>query len=332
MLQQTVSTIQSDSFQELPVPRGDEQQCSPLIVALIPAYNEERFIGSLVLDVRTYVSEVIVVDDGSSDRTAAIARSAGATVLQHPQNRGKAAAVNTGFAYLRNLRPDVTVMLDGDGQHYAEDIPAVVAPVLEGAADIVVGSRYKEIRSSIPLYRRVGQHGLNLATNLASGVHLSDTQSGYRAFSLQALEQLSFGQNGFSMESEMQFLANEHNLRLSEVPIKVLYSDPPRRNPFAHGMQVLSAILQLVGQVRPLLFFSLLALPLLLGGTLLGLYVVEIFIRTRQLAVGYALITVLLCEIGVLLFFTGIILHSTRGMLLEMQRSMLGRLRAEESR
>src|SRR5882757_5529023 len=95
-------------------------------VALIPAYNEERFIGSLVLTAQAYVDHVVVIDDGSGDQTAEIAKLAGATVVQHQVNQGKAAGVNTGFNYVRLLNPSAVVMLDGDGQHCADDIPAVL--------------------------------------------------------------------------------------------------------------------------------------------------------------------------------------------------------------
>ena len=295
-------------------------------VALIPAYNEERFIGSLVLMVASYVDMVLVVDDGSGDRTAAIARRAGASVIQHQTNRGKAAAVNTGFRYIRRLQPAAVVMLDGDGQHCAEDIPGLLAPVLNGSADIVVGSRFLQVKSKIPLYRRVGQHALTLATNLASGVHISDSQSGFRAFSAHALEQLCFSQRGFSLESEMQFLAREHKLRLAEVPIRVIYAERAKRNAAGHGMQVVNGILRLVGQIRPLLFFGLTGLAIFMLGVALGLRIVEIYARTRQLAVGYGLLTVLLTVIGAVLFFAGVILHSMRAMLLELRTSLLDRL------
>ncbi len=301
-------------------------------VALIPAYNEERFIGSLVLAVRSYVDQVVVVDDGSADHTAEIAEKAGAIVSRHQVNQGKAAAVNTGFSYIRQFRPSAVVMLDGDGQHYAEDIPCVLAPVLEGAADIVVGSRFLHVKSDIPAYRQVGQHGLTMVTNLASGMRVSDSQSGYRAFSARALEELSFGQGGFSIESEMQFLAREHRLRLVEVPIRVSYVDPAKRNPFSHGMQVVNGILQLAGQIRPLLFFGLTGFVILLAGVLLGLYVVHIFAKTHDLAIGYGLMTVILSLVGMLLFFVGVVLHSVRGMLIELRRSLLDRFRDKQDR
>ncbi len=295
-------------------------------IALIPAHNEERFIGSLVLAARAYVDEVIVIDDGSQDRTVQIAERAGATVIQHQVNQGKAAAVNTGFNYVRWLTPAAVVMLDGDGQHSADDIPLVLAPILDGAADIVVGSRFLEVKSQIPAYRQVGQHGLTLATNLASGVQVSNSQSGFRAFSARALRELSFGQQGFSIESEMQFLAREHQLRVAEVPIKVTYAEPAKRNPLKHGMQVIDGIVRMASQTRPLLYFSLAGLSLFILGTLLGLYMVNIYARTHTLAVGYGLVTVLLCVVGVLLFFAGVLLYSTREMMLELRRAILDRL------
>lgn len=295
------------------------------VVALIPAYNEERFIGSLVLAVRSFVDYVVVVDDGSTDRTAAIARAAGAVVVQHPLNQGKAEAVNTGFSHLRQLGPQAVVMLDGDGQHRVDDIPAVLAPVLAGEADVVVGSRFCKLKSDIPFYRQVGQYGLNLVTNFTSGVSLSDTQSGFRAFSAVALERLCFSKAGFSIESEMQFLLRDHRLRVVEVPIQVRYTEPAKRNPYSHGMQVINGVLQLVGQTRPLLFFTTVGVVTLVVGILLGAYIIHVYARTQSLAIGYGLITVILCVIGVLLLFAGIILHSTRAMLLDLRASLVRR-------
>lgn len=295
-------------------------------VALIPAFNEERFIGSIVLGTRMYVDQVIVVDDGSTDQTADIARRAGATVIQHLENQGKTAAVNTGFAYARRMQPCAVVMLDGDGQHAPDDIPALLHPIEEGASDIVIGSRFLSVRSEIPAYRKVGQHGLTLMTNLASGVSLTDSQSGFRAFSVAALQHLWFSQDGFAVESEMQFLVREHRLSLTEVPIKVTYADPAKRNPVRHGVQVVNGIMRLVGQLRPLLFFGLSGLMTLMLGFSLGIHVINIYAATLQLAVGYALLTVLLCVVGIVLSFAGIILHSMRGMMIEMRRNLVERL------
>jgi glycosyltransferase involved in cell wall biosynthesis len=269
---------------------------------------------------------VVVVDDGSRDDTADIARKAGAVVVRHEVNQGKATAVNTGFNHVRRLGPTAVVLLDGDGQHSADDIPVVLAPVLEGTADIVIGSRFMAVKSEIPAYRQVGQHGLTITTNLASGVWVSDSQSGFRAFTAEALNLLAFRQGGFSLESEMQFLARDHKFRVVEVPIRAIYAERAKRNPFGHGMQVINGIMRLVGQTRPLLFFGAGGMLPFLGGTMLGLYVVDIYARTSELAIGYGLLTVMLCVIGIVLLFAGIMLHSMRGLILDLQRGVMDRL------
>ena len=287
------------------------------ITAVIPAFNEERFIGSVVLKVRKQAETVIVVDDGSTDATAQVAAEAGAVVLSHPANRGKGAALNTAFRMVREHSPSVVVMLDGDGQHRPEELASVVAPVLEGEADIVVGSRYLAKDYKVPRHRVWGHRAFNLITRLSSGVAATDSQSGYRAFSPRAVEEISFHSNGFSVESEMQFLARERGLRFIEVPVTIRYTDPPKRSVFGQGLVVINGVMQLTGQYRPLLFFGVPGLFGLLGGLWMGLLVVNIFRHTHTLAAGYAMISVLLTIVGMLGLTTGIILHSVRGLLVD---------------
>ena len=229
----------------------------PTIVAVIPAFNEERFIASVVLSVRDHASVVIVVDDGSSDRTAELAERAGATVVRLSRNGGKGAALNAGFEACRQYDPSVVVILDADAQHDAAEIPAVAGPVLSGEADVVIGSRFLDVKSKIPAWRRFGQHALNMATNAASGVAITDTQSGFRAFSPRTVQMLRFRSKGLAVESEMQFVFKAAGLRVHEVPISVQYLDGNKRNPIAHGLRVVDAILSLAARRRPLLFFAL---------------------------------------------------------------------------
>jgi len=293
---------------------------SSKILAIIPAYNEERFIGSVVLKVRQHAHSVLVVDDGSTDGTAEIAEAAGAIVVRHAENKGKGAALNSGFRRARQLEPEVVVLLDGDGQHLPEEIPVVIAPVLRGEADIVIGSRYLQKHSQVPTHRVWGHRVFNRLTNLISGTHTTDSQSGYRAFSARALQLISFDSDKFSVESEMQFLAHEHNLRLAEVSVTIRYLDKPKRSVISHGLVVLNGILRLVSQHRPLFFFSVPGSLMLLAGLAWGAWVVVLFNVRRELAVGYALISVLLSIVGTLALFTGIILHSVRALLLELVR------------
>lgn len=294
----------------------------PRIVAVIPAYNEERFIGSVVLKARRYVDAVIVVDDGSTDATAEIAEAAGAIVIRHAHNQGKGVALNTGFRRAREMTPEAVVTLDGDGQQRCEEIPTLARPVLAGQADMVVGSRFLAVSGDLPRWRIFGQRALTLVTNLSSGFNLSDSQSGFRAFSRQTIETVTFRSDGFSVESEMQFLAQKHGLKVVEVPITCRYDDSPKRNPFLHGAQVLNGILRLIGQHRPLLFFGMPGLATLLLGLLWGLWVVDIYRKSQTLAIGYALITVLLVLVGIFAIFTGIILHSIRALLLEHKEAI----------
>lgn len=287
------------------------------ILAIIPAFNEDRFIGSVVLKARRYVDQVIVVDDGSTDETASIAESAGATVIRQEANSGKAAALNAGLELARGLNASAVVMLDGDGQHSPSDIPAILKPVVAGDADITVGSRFLGVESSIPSWRVAGQQALTVATNLSSGVKLSDSQNGFRALSRHAVEQLRFKTKGFSVESEMQFLIKQHDLAVREVPIAVNYDEGPKRNPLAHGFQVLNGILRMIGQNRPLFFFGVPGLLILTIGLLMGIEVVDRFNTYSALAVGRSLIAITLCIMGVFSLFTGVILHTIRSYMLD---------------
>lgn len=288
-------------------------------VVVIPAYNEERFIGSVVLKTRQIVNTVIVVDDGSRDSTAEIAEAAGAVVVRHEGNKGKGVALNTGFLKAKEYAPEVVITLDGDWQHMPEEMTLVAAPILEGGADIVVGSRYLEKSSDVPVQRVIGHWGFTSLTNIVSGVSLTDSQSGYRAFSPAALEALTFSSNSFSVESEMQFLAKDHKLKVVEVPITIRYVDKPKRNVLGHGLVVLNGILRLVAQHRPLLFFAVPGVFTLLGGLLLGVWVVYNYWLHENLAVGTALIVVILMLTGVFLLFTGIVLHSLRVVVAEIK-------------
>jgi glycosyltransferase involved in cell wall biosynthesis len=291
-----------------PLPEASE----PAVVVAIPAYNEDRYIGSLVLKLRAQNRQVLVIDDGSTDATAEVAEAAGATVIRHAHNLGKTAAVETAFDHARDLGADALVLLDGDSQHDPSEIDALVEPIFGSGADMVVGSRFAGVRSVIPRWRVAGQHALTAATNLGSGLHLSDTESGYRAFSRRALQEMRFNGRGFALEPATQFQAKARGWKVVEVPISVHYQIPMKRNPVWHGIGQLDAILRLIGEHRPLLFFGVPGIFMLLAGLLLGFQVVRIYDATQQLAIGYSLITVLLVIVGVLSVFVGIMLHAIR--------------------
>jgi glycosyltransferase involved in cell wall biosynthesis len=282
------------------------------ILAVIPAHDEDRFLASVILKARRFVDLVLVIDDGSTDETAWLAETAGAKVIRQPQNQGKAAALNIGLCAARDAGALAVVLIDGDGQMNPNDIPAMLKPILDDQADIVIGSRFLGVPSNTPRWRIFGQQALTTATNLASGVALTDSQSGFRALSRRALEAFNFKTLGFSVESEMQFLIKQHNLTVRELPIIVNYDEGPKRNPIKHGFQVLNGILRMVGQHRPLFYFGVPGLIILAVGFFLGLHVVEVYSVSQDLAIGTAMIAITLCIIGVFAIFTGLILHTIR--------------------
>lgn len=286
------------------------QMASLHVVAVIPAYNEERFIGSVVLTTLGYASTVIVVDDGSSDRTAEVAKAAGAVVVRLSRQGGKGRALNAGFQLARDFKPDAIVTLDGDAQHDPAEIPVLAAPIVAGLADVVIGSRFLGIQSRIPWWRKMGQKMLTVVTNAASGVHVTDSQTGYRAFSQAALDCLRFHSTGLSVESEMQFLLGQGALRWMEVPVHVQYRDGNKRNPVVHGLSVMDTMLGLVARRHPLLFFGGPGLVLAVMGFIFGINVIEMVGRFRQVPVGTAIMSTLLLIGGLLLGVTGTILHS----------------------
>lgn len=291
---------------------------APPTVVVIPAYNEERFIGTVVLKALHHADVVVVVDDGSSDATAEVAMAAGAIVVKHARNQGKGVALNTGFRRARELHPAVVITLDADGQHLPDEMARLARPILENEADIVVGSRYLTDDSDVPQHRVWGHRVFNALTYSVSGVPVTDSQSGFRAFSPRALARLTFNSNGFAVESEMQLLAREHQLRLCEVPITIHYHDKPKRPVVAHGLTVLSGLLRLTGQYRPLLFFGLPGLILLAIGFASGIWLVQHGRAGEPVPVSYSLLTGILTTLAALSLFTGIILHSVRGLLLTL--------------
>lgn len=216
------------------------------IIAGIPAYNEEKFIGKVIKETKKYVSQVIVVNDGSTDKTATIAQREGALVINHKNNKGKGIAVNKLFYKLRDIKADILVLLDADGQHQPKEIPSLIKPIINNKADIVIGSRFLNIKNFIPSYRKIGLYILTLLTNFGSNIKVTDSQSGFRAFSKKAINNLYFKEKGLAVESEMQFLAKKNKLIMLEIPITTLYEERAKRNPLFHGFGVLIRVVLLI--------------------------------------------------------------------------------------
>jgi len=279
------------------------------VLAGIPAYNEARYVGSIVLQARQYVDEVIVVDDGSTDNTASVAELAGATVIRHAANRGKGAAIQSILAEARKRKPDILVLLDADSQHDPNEIPALIKPISEGF-DLVIGSREAQ-KDKTPRYRRIGQKVLLRSTQLASKTNISDSESGFRALSPKAINELDLKEKGFAIESEMITRTADKNLKITEVPISNIYTmDGSTLNPIRHGIEVLGRVIAMISQRRPLFFFGLAGGVLLLAGLITGIRVLDIAATKGDLAIGSTILTTLLIIAGISSIFTGIILNA----------------------
>lgn len=200
-----------------------------MIAVVIPAYNEAEAVGVVVAELLERGHRVIVVDDGSRDATAEAAKRNGAIVLRHAVNRGQGAALQTGIAYAIRKRAEYIVTFDSDGQHAAEDVDTLVAPLLAGRADVVLGSRFRGSTEGMTELRRVMLKAAVLFTRYASGALVTDTHNGLRAFTRAAAAKLDIRLDRMAHASEILDQVVQHGLRYEEVPVHVRYTAYSRR-------------------------------------------------------------------------------------------------------
>lgn len=287
----------------------------PVIAALVPCYNEELTVGKVVDDFHRYLPEatVYVYDNNSSDRTAAIAREHGA-VVRSETRQGKGNVVRQ---MLRDIDADCYVMVDGDDTYPIEQVREVIAPILDGTADHVVGDRlsngtYGEENKRA--FHGLGNGLVRWSINRLYGFRYNDIMTGYRAFSRAFAKTLPVLSPGFEIETELSIFAVDRRWRIAQVPI--IYRDRPegsfsKLNTFSDGAKVLGMIATLFKDYKPLGFFSILALVFLVVGLALGVPVIEEFRATHLVArFPTAIAAVAFCGLGALLFCCGIVLDT----------------------
>jgi len=197
----------------------------PKIAAVIPAYNEEKHIGDVVRRTRQQLDDVLVVDDGSRDKTAERAREAGAEVIVHEKNLGKGETIKTGLRHWLDRQFDFVIILDADGQHRPEEIDRfVTASLSQDEPRLILGSRMNDL-SSMPRVRRFVNQWMSRQISAACGQEIPDTQCGFRMLHRQLIPELLGGAARFDYETEMLIVASRKGFRIASVPISTVYSD-----------------------------------------------------------------------------------------------------------
>ncbi|MDD2353972.1 MAG: glycosyltransferase family 2 protein [Patescibacteria group bacterium] len=212
------------------------------IFCIIPAYNEEKNIASVITRVKPFVDRIVVVNDCSVDKTAEIVRDCDATLISHPINRGQGAALQTGNEYALTQGADIIIHFDADNQFQAEEIPEVIAPLLANQADAVLGSRFLSKQSNLPAFKKNIIMPLARTVNrLFFNIKLSDPQSGFRALNRKAAQKIKIQQDGMAHCSEIMHQLFAHKLRVSEIPITVIYHEFGQK--FSGGVRIVKDII-----------------------------------------------------------------------------------------
>jgi glycosyltransferase involved in cell wall biosynthesis len=199
----------------------------PAVFFVVPAFNEAESVGVVVRQIRTRFEHVVVVDDGSTDETAGAAADAGAAVVRHALNRGQGAALQTGIDYALGCGAQAIVTFDSDGQHRLEDVEALLG-ALEGGNDVALGSRFLRPDNRVPWQRKLTLKLGVVFTRLVSGIRVSDTHNGLRAFSRRAAQRIRIRQDRMAHASEILDEIARLKLSYIEVPVRVLYTDYSR--------------------------------------------------------------------------------------------------------
>ena len=278
-------------------------------LACIPAYNEENHIADVIKKSLLYVDQVVVCDDGSTDDTAKIAKSAGAIVISQ-SNQGYGAAISTLFDYARRNNAKIMVTLDSDGQHNPEQIPLLLDAIITHGVDVSVGSRFLGDTEASG-YRKAGIKIITSAANYGTNLKISDSQSGFRAYSRKAISTIHPTEQGMSVSTEILLKISNKGLSLAEVPISIIYgSDTSEHNSVSHGVSVLMNTLKYISIKHPIKFYGIPGLFLTILGVILGGVFLDAYLNDQVVFYGSLLGAVVLFLLGAILSVTAIILFS----------------------
>jgi len=280
-------------------------------LACIPAYNEESHIEDLVYSAKKHVDSVVVCDDGSTDNTAKIAKNAGAIIISHKQNKGYGAAIISLFEYARDNNAEIMITLDGDGQHDPDQIPLLLDTITQHNVDVVIGSRFLNQSTEAPGYRKRGIKIITSAANYGADLKVSDSQSGFRAYSKNAIDAIHPTEEGMAISTEILLKISNKGLSLAEIPITISYDgDTSKHNPLSHGLSVLANTIKYVSIKHPLQFYGIPGIVLIIAGIVLGGIFLDAYLHQQAVFYGSLLGSVVMFLLGAILCVTAVILFS----------------------
>jgi len=283
-----------------------------LSIACIPAFNAGNQISDVIKKSLNYVDRVLVCDDGSTDDTFENAEFSGASVLKHKKNLGKGAALKTLFKEAKKIEADIIVTIDGDGQFLPEEMIKLIEPIKNKKYDLVIGNRFLD-KKEMPNYRKAGNKILDSFTKLAVDLPFEDTQSGFRAYSKNALNKISFSTNGFGVDSEILIDAVNKNLKITEKYVTVIYNTGEKtstKNPVSHSVGVLASIIELIAINHPLRYLGIPGLIFLVIGIAYSITAITLFNDTRYFSIPSTLLALGSLVIGLMLLLMSVVLYS----------------------
>ena len=281
------------------------------IVVGIPAYNEGKNIAGILVELKKLYQNIIVCDDGSNDLTAEIAEELGVTVIRHGRNLGYGSAIKSIFLKASEIKADILITFDGDGQHRIKDIENVLEPIKGNIVDMVIGSRFLNNNQKIPKYRKIGIKAITKLTNVTGGTKITDSQSGFRAYNKKILDKIRPQESGMGISTEILIKVQKADFKISEVPITILYNgNTSTDNPISHGSTVILSTLKYVAIERPLVFYGIPGIIFLLAGLVFAAWTIQIYSVEGQVITNIALVGVSGVIMGTILILTATILYS----------------------
>ena len=277
----------------------------------IPAYNEEKNIAKIIVQLKKVADQILVCDDGSTDSTSEIAESLGAIIIKHPKNLGYGSAIRSIFLKSREINAEILVTIDADGQHKIEDVKKVTKPIVDGQADISIGSRFLEEGDNAPKYRKLGINIITKVTNSSLSEKITDAQSGFRAYNNKVLQSLTPSDSGMGISTEILIKSSNLGLKIAEVPTEIQYEGKTSsQNPISHGTGVLISTLKYISIERPLVFYGIPSFIFFIIGLTFTFFAVQYYAEIGRLNTNLTLIAGGTLLIGVVLVVTTILLYS----------------------